>query len=73
MAQPTPSSSRFAPVMLARARSDLPGNALAGLPGEEQVDGVLGQHGDEGDDRDGEGSGDVVLCSLSPGRDHKSG
>ena len=84
MLQPTPISSRLAPVMLASASEQgdslpLPiGRAftpellerVAALDGEDQVDRVLGQDGDEGQHRDGQAGRDVELGDLGgPGEE----
>ena len=76
--QPTPISSRLAPVMLASASehgeaTSLPGaahrlpnsaTAWPGLVGEHEVDRVLREHGDEREERDRQPGGDVELRRL---------
>ena len=85
--QPMPMSSRLAPVMLARASEQgdspvapggLAGGAelldrVAALPGEDEVDGVLGEHGDEGEDGDGQAGRDVELGHLGRPRQQEGG
>ena len=51
----------------------LAGDALAGLPREQQIDGVFGKHGDEGNEGHCERGRDVVLRGLRAGRDQEGG
>ena len=48
-------------------------DALAGLPGEQQIDRIFGQHGDEGNEGHCERCRDVVLRRLGAGRDQEGG
>ena len=67
---PTPISSRLLPVMLARASGAYFSGFCARLGREREVDDVLGQHGDQGQHRQGEALRDVELERLGgPGQE----
>ena len=80
---PMPTSTRFAPVMLASASvhgvsaalragtSPRPGVDLPGLPAEHEVDGVLGQHGQQREHRQRQPGADVDLGGLGRPRQHE--
>ena len=83
--QPTPTSTRLAPVMLASAsaqglaalgrRGTCPsrGVDLPGLAAEHEVDGVLGQHGEQRQHRERESGADVDLRRLGGPRQDERG
>ena len=67
--QPMPIRSLLAPVMLATAYGAWVGSERR-APGEDDIDGVLGQHGDQGEQGQGQGLRDVHLEGLGrPGED----
>ena len=58
--------------LVARARRPVEPHRLAALPGEDEVDGVLGQHRDQREQGEGESRRDVELRDLrGPGQDER--
>ena len=71
--QPTPMSSRLPPVMLASASGAYLSGSLPALCREREVDGVLGQHGDQREHGEGEALRDVELERLGPPGEQERG